>query len=30
LMEPPVPELKCSEFAEAIIKHFADWVWWKF
>src|SRR4028118_1513589 len=24
LMEPPVPELKCSEFAEAIIKHFAD------
>ncbi|OCR02061.1 isocitrate dehydrogenase (NADP(+)) [Oscillatoriales cyanobacterium USR001] len=22
MMEPPVPELKCSEFAEAIIKHF--------
>lgn len=24
LMEPPAPELKCSEFAEAIIKHFQD------
>lgn len=24
LMEPPVEPLKCSEFAEAIIKHFAD------
>lgn len=24
LMEPPVPDLKCSEFADAIIKHFAD------
>ncbi|MDF0555191.1 NADP-dependent isocitrate dehydrogenase [Kamptonema sp. UHCC 0994] len=22
MMEPPVPELKCSEFADAIIKHF--------
>lgn len=24
LMEPPVPALKCSEFAEAIIRHFGD------
>jgi isocitrate dehydrogenase len=24
LMEPPVEPLKCSEFADAIIKHFAD------
>ena len=24
LMEPPVESLKCSEFADAIIKHFAD------
>jgi len=24
LMEPPVPPLKCSEFAEAIIQHFKD------
>ncbi|NJK75483.1 MAG: NADP-dependent isocitrate dehydrogenase [Microcoleus sp. SU_5_6] len=24
LMEPPVPELKCSEFADAIVKHFDD------
>lgn len=24
LMEPPVPSLKCSEFVDAIIKHFED------
>jgi isocitrate dehydrogenase len=24
LMEPPVPALKCSEFAEAIIRHFGE------
>ncbi|MGL4500019.1 MAG: isocitrate/isopropylmalate family dehydrogenase, partial [Planktothrix sp.] len=24
LMEPPVKPLKCSEFADAIIKHFDD------
>ncbi|MGL6282518.1 MAG: NADP-dependent isocitrate dehydrogenase, partial [Microcoleaceae cyanobacterium] len=24
LMEPPVKSLKCSEFADAIVKHFAD------
>ena len=24
LMEPPMPALKCSEFADAIIKYFKD------